>query len=251
MSISLGFEIRKKLSQGQKNFKKMDLKMVYLERVDLSNADLEASDLSHANLKSTNLSYSNLRKACLYRTNLTEANLTGATLKEANFQYACLVGASFKNAELDEADFRGARLSGTNLQEAFWNKIYYDDATEFALDFDLKLLESQQVSNLESLSEKKVVIEKLLYKLNLIHKQARHYLGTVLAAKYCNNSKPDFDWLNNFAIDVDGEIVFIGEFDEIISSIETKLIEKLTDKWIEDFTKKCNQIIPNFSKLIE
>jgi Pentapeptide repeats (8 copies) len=251
MSISLGFEIRKKISQGQKNFKKMDLKMVYLERVDLSNANLESSDLSQANLKGTNLSYSNLRKACLYRTNLTEANLNGATLKEANFQYACLVGATFKNAELDEADFRGARLSGTNLHEASWNKIYYDDETEFASDFDLNLLDPKQASNLESLSEKKIVIEKLLYKLNLIHRQARHYLGAVLAAKYCNSSKPDFEWLKNFEIDVDGEIVFIGELDKTISSVETKLIEKLTDKWIENFTKNCSQIIPNFSNMIE
>ncbi|NJK49169.1 pentapeptide repeat-containing protein [Candidatus Gracilibacteria bacterium] len=251
MSISLGFEIRKKISQGQKNFKKMDLKMVYLERVDLSNADLEESDLSYANLKSTNLSYCNLRKACLYRTNLTDANLSGAILKEANFQYACLIGASFKNAKLDEADFRGARLSGTNLHEASWNKIYYDDSTEFASDFDLNLLEPKQASNLESLSEKKIVIEKLLYKLNVIHRQARHYLGTVLAAKYCYSSKPDFDWLTNFEIDVDGEIVFIGELDESLSSIETKLIEKLTDKWIEDFTKNCSQIMPNFSKTFE
>ncbi|AFY79180.1 putative low-complexity protein [Pleurocapsa sp. PCC 7327] len=247
MSISLGFEIRKKLSEGQKDFKNMDLKMVYLERVDLSHTNLEESDLSYANLKDVNLSCANLKGAYLERANLTDANLSAANLRGANLQKACLIGANLRDAELDEADLSGARLSGANLHEALWTRIYYDNNTEFGAEFDLNLLKDKTTYNLDLFSEQQITIEKILRQLNVVYKSAKYYLGNKLATKYLHDSKPNLDWLKGFEIARNGEIIFTGALIEHVGSIETKLMEKLTAKWIADFTKNCAQIIPHFS----
>jgi uncharacterized protein YjbI with pentapeptide repeats len=158
-----------------------------------------------------------------------------------------LVGADLTNAKLDEADLSGARLSGTNLHEALWTKIYYDNDTEFGVNFDLNLLKEKKTYNLDLLSEQQIILEKILKQLNSVYKSAKHYLGNKLATKYLYDSKPSLDWLKGFEIDRNGEIIFTGALIENVGSIETKLMEKLTEKWIAEFTKNCARIIPNFS----
>jgi hypothetical protein len=252
MSISLGFEIRRRLNEGEKDFQNMDLKMVYLERVDLSNTNLEESDLSYANLKGANLSHANLKGAYLERANLTNADLSEANLEGCNLQNACLIGANLKNVALKNTNLCGARLRGSNLDEASWQKVYYDNNTDFGTDFKANFLENQKAYNLDTLSERQIFIKEILHKLNLVNHRAQRYLGGTLTAKYWQDSKSELDFLIQFFdIDSDRNIIFTGNYLDNIASIETKIIEKLTDKWLEEFTRTCSQVIPHFSKAIE
>lgn len=252
MSISLGFEIRRRLNEGEKNFQNMDLKMVYLERVDLSNTNLEDSDLSYANLKSANLSHANLKGAYLERANLTNADLTDANLEGCNLQNAYLMGANLKNVALKETNLCGARLRGANLEEALWQKVYYDNNTDFGTDFKAEFLGKKKAYNLDTLSERQICIKEVLHKLNLVNQRAQQYLGGTLTTKYWQDSRSELDFLKQyFDLDGDRNIIFTGKSLDNIASIETKIIEKLTDKWLEEFTKICSQVIPNFAKAIE
>jgi hypothetical protein len=252
MSISLGFEIRRRLNEGEKNFQNMDLKLVYLERVDLSNTNLEESDLSYANLKSANLNNANLKGAYLERANLTNADLSEANLEGCNLQNACLMGANLKNVALKNTNLCGARLRGANFEEALWQKVYYDNTTDFGTDFQIDLLENQKAYNLDVLSERQIFIKEILHKLNSVNNCAQRYLGGTLTAKYWLDSKSELDFLIQFFdIDRDRNIIFTGKSLEHIASIEAKIIEKLTDKWLEEFMKICSQVIPNFSNILK
>jgi hypothetical protein len=109
--------------QGERDFRRAnlrraDLSDADLRRANLSDADLSDANLSAANLRRANLSDADLRRANLRRANLSDANLRRANLSDADLSDADLRRANLSDADLSDADLRRANLSDADLRRA-------------------------------------------------------------------------------------------------------------------------------------
>lgn len=115
---------------SEANLNQANLNQAYLNKANLSQANLIEANLRSADLSAANLSETNLSAAKLSWANLSKTNLSRANLRGAN-----LVGAKFSGSNLTGADLRGAKLNGVNLNEANLAGAYYNDETDFPVEF--------------------------------------------------------------------------------------------------------------------
>ena len=246
-------DIEEKYSSGAKNFSAANLERADLENIFLSRIYLNQANLNNANLKNSDLSDANLTESSLVNANLANAHLTGidlsnadltnadftdSILTQANFREASLEKTSFMSAVLIEANFTKVDLSKTNLSNANLKDAVYDDDTIFPSDFDpvSKGMVNQSQSG----------IEDLLTQFNHLCKCSNKYLGNAMTTKYFTSSRPDYDWLNKFAIDNNSQIICE---ENITASVTSERI-KLFHQWLDAFFNSCSSIIKGFEKLI-
>lgn len=118
-------ELLQQYRSGERDFRGIKLKGVFLRDQCLRDIDLSCADLRGASLMGVDFRGANLRRANftgaflilaqLDQADLTEANLTNAFLILANLQQCCLA-----QANLTQANFTRANLSGVSgLPEEF------------------------------------------------------------------------------------------------------------------------------------
>ena len=155
ISVAKPYEVLKRYSKGEKDFRKVDLSQAPLMSVSLKEVVLDGSNFKKADLSKANLSYSSLRQ-----TNLKLVNFTKAILTEVNFSKSCLTQAIFVEAHLEKANFQSAILHEVNFQSAYLAQtnfagadltkaklpldypydVYYDRHTTFDHDFNPELV---------------------------------------------------------------------------------------------------------------
>ena len=141
ISVTKPYDVLKKYSKGETDFRKINLSKAPLMSVSLKEVVLDGSNLRKADLSKANLSYSSL-----IQTNLRLVNFTKAILTQVNFTDSCLTQAIFQEAHLEKANFQSAYLAQANFAGADLNKaklpldypydVYYNDRTTFDRDFD-------------------------------------------------------------------------------------------------------------------
>ena len=151
VSLIKPFEIFKKYSKGETDFRKSDLRQAPLMGVTLKGVNLSGSNCRKINFNGANLSNSsliqvNLSRADLSKAILTQVNFTQSKLKKANLQDAHLEGVNFTKAILKEADltraylfkadFSDACLEEAKLPSEYSYDVYYNSKTQFSIDFD-------------------------------------------------------------------------------------------------------------------
>ena len=145
------YEILKKYSRGETDFRKSDLRQASLMGVTLKEVNLNGSNCRKVNFNSSNLSNSsfiqvNLTCADFSKAILAKVNFTKAFLIQANLKDAHLEGVNFTKAILKEADLTGAYLFKANFSDACLEKsllpseysydVYYNAKTRFDVNFD-------------------------------------------------------------------------------------------------------------------
>ena len=243
-------------SQGERDFTKIQLKQLNLENIFLCRANLSQANIDRANLKNADLSdvdltasflvevdlsNAHLSRANLRNTNSARANFSLAVLTRANFNHACLDSANFESAVLIEADFSnasllGANLSKTDLSHANFVGALYNSQTNFPSNFDPA---SKGMINQSTVRE-------LLAKLNSLCQHSSKYLGNVMTTKYLVSSRPKSEWLQQFTIDQDCQIVFSENLDIISTAKELQLFQK----WQNSFIKSCSVIVKDFKNMV-
>jgi uncharacterized protein YjbI with pentapeptide repeats len=141
---------------GERDFRKSNLRFANLKGQTLNKADLSGSNLvwakfDQASLKGTFLRFCNTTGASFYGADLRDADLRGtfigtadfsrANLKNAdlrglNFSQAKLANANFAGCQLNQANLRGLDLSQTNIHKAILVIARYDEKTVWPSGFD-------------------------------------------------------------------------------------------------------------------
>ena len=267
---SLGTKKFERLQLENANFQKAFLREIKLRQANLDRANFQQADLSHADLRESslvraNLSRANLSQANFSSTDLSQANLTGANLYQANFYRANLTQTNLSlirfipesvatakhqnsldivkltKVDLRRANLKGAFLIGVDLSNANLEGAIYDDRTNMPVGFDPQSKGMVHIRMMQQLA-----IDELLSQFNHVYSCSNKYLGKTVSNKYFNSSRPEFSWLNQFAIDKSNRIVFEGTVSSFITPEQLELFQK----WIDSFTKSCSLIIKGFSKLI-
>lgn len=155
ISVAKPYEVLKRYSKGETDFRKINLskaplmsvslKEVILDGSNLKKADLSKANLSYSSLGQTNLKLVNFTRAILTEVNFTKSYLTQAIfleahLEKANFQSAILHKVDFKSAYLAQANFAGADLTKAKLPLDYPYDVYYDSNTAFDHDFNPELV---------------------------------------------------------------------------------------------------------------
>ncbi len=219
----------------------VNLKQANLNRANLKNADLSDADLSKSSLISADLNKAHLSRINLVDANLTEADLSESILNRADLSGACLINARFTSAVAIEANFSNANLSGANLiavdlSTANLAGAFYDKDTNFSANFDP--VSKGMIGECN--------VKDLIAQFEHLCQCSNKYLGGTMTAKYFHSSRPDFDWLNQFAIDKSSQVSFQGNLADSISSQQLQWFQT----WMDSFVKSCSQIIKDFPKRI-
>lgn len=255
-------DIQTQYDLGERNFPKMELRRIDLKNAQLRGINLEGSDLSYADLRDADLSGANLTKcylneANLSGANLSDANLTGAYLIKAyltkvNFQKAIVKetyfsGSFLTRANFSKADLSGAFLNGAHVNGAVFKGAYYDNTTRFDKGFEPESLGMQKQSSFNLSTGKKVTIGEIVKNFETIASITSKYLGGTITAKHFQDSRPDVEWLQNFAMDKNGKISYGGSFSSQATTIQLKWF----DKWTNTFVKKCSVVVQDLPNIIE
>lgn len=110
-------ELLKRYQQGERDFRGLKLRDIYLRDVCLQGIDLSCADLRGASLMSVNLRGANLHRADLSEAFLIHANLSSANLTQANLTKAFLILANLHQSCLTEANLSHTNLTKANLSE--------------------------------------------------------------------------------------------------------------------------------------
>lgn len=103
--------------QGERDFRGVNLRGIYLRDVRLQGVDLSCADLRGASLMSIDFTGANLNRADLSGSFLIHANLSSADLTQANLTKAILILANLHQSCLTEANLSQANLTKANLSE--------------------------------------------------------------------------------------------------------------------------------------
>ncbi len=122
MKLTSSGDILAQYSQGQRNFRglnlqKLELPLACLSHADFANSDLQQINWSGADLIKVNFSKANLRGAKLIGADLSGANLVEADLRGAMLSGAIMIGAYLSRANLEQAVLSGAILNGAILRD--------------------------------------------------------------------------------------------------------------------------------------
>ena len=262
---SLGIKKFPGIQLENADFKNAFLQQIEFKRANLDRVNFQQADLSYANLRKSSLVRANLTKANLTRadlssTDLSKANLTGANLTKANLSRANLTQTNLSLIRLvsekaslasedgsllvnfGRANLKGAFLIGVDLSNANLKGAIYDDRTKMPIGFSPQSKGMVHVKTMQQFA-----ISELLSEFNHIYSCSNRYLGTNISRKYFNSSRPDFDWLNQFAIDLTNQIVYEGS----VSSLVTYKQLEYFQEWMNSFIKSCSLIIKDFPKRIQ
>jgi hypothetical protein len=192
-------------------------------------ADLTGADLNRANLKIASLNQAELVWVSLVEADLKQASLRDAILDIANLSYANLRGA----------DLSGASLCGAKIKEADLWGAFYNDRTRFDEGFDPDSVQMQ--------TEVLITVWELLGRFNMVSKHTSQYLGSSIASKYWEVTRPQVDWLNKFKVNRFAQIAFAGRLTETVETLQLQW----SYNWMNAFIESCSQIVYNFPRLIE
>jgi hypothetical protein len=92
-----------------------------------------------------------------------------------------------------------------------------------------------------------IPIGELVKTFNYLLQLGNHYLGTGLTANYWKSSRPEFDWLDNFAINPSNQMMFAGSSTDFPSPVQLHWFQK----WIKAYIESCSKIIQDFPKMID
>jgi hypothetical protein len=118
-------ELLQRYQAGERDFRGVRLRGIFLRDTSLHGIDLSCADLRGASLMGVDLSQANLRRANfsgaflilarLSEADLSQANLSRAFLVRADLQYSCLEQANLAAANLTRANLTGATGLSTAL----------------------------------------------------------------------------------------------------------------------------------------
>jgi hypothetical protein len=92
-----------------------------------------------------------------------------------------------------------------------------------------------------------ISIGELVQTYNYLLQLGNHYLGTSLTANYWKSSRPEFEWLDNFAINPSNQMMFAGLSTDSPSPVQLHWFQK----WIKAYIDSCSKIIQDFPKMID
>ncbi|MEG3840581.1 pentapeptide repeat-containing protein [Microcoleus sp. herbarium14] len=129
-------ELKRRYLAGERDFRGLDQKNLYLSYyclidIDLSRANLKESEFTRTSLINAKFIEANLEKAGFNSTLLINANLSNANLSHATLVNADLTGADLTGADLTGADLTDAVLIETNLTDANLTDIKTTEQTIF------------------------------------------------------------------------------------------------------------------------
>jgi uncharacterized protein YjbI with pentapeptide repeats len=103
--------------RGERDFRGVNLRGIYLRDVWLQGVDLSCADLRGASLMSVDFTGANLHRADLSGSFLIHANLSFVNLTQANLTKAYLILADLHQSCLTGANLSQANLTKANLSE--------------------------------------------------------------------------------------------------------------------------------------
>lgn len=221
------------------NLQGANLQGAYLTNASMRKAILNEANLEKAHLNNVNFEQAKLRAANLQNSYLNRANLTKAILDNSNLQGAYLTGAYLCGASLKTVDLRDAHLVGINLVKTDLEGSFYNENTQFPQDFD--------PANAGMIKVKDITIKQLLPYLNHLYRLGCKYLGSTLATKYWQTSCPNSQWFNQFSLEKNTNIIFLGDLDKPI----TLLQQQYSQEWANSFVTKCSAIVRDFPTLVD
>lgn len=231
------------------DFYKAIMIRVNLDGARLTKTNLKEADLTRVSLEKASLEGAFLTKAQMSRVDLQGAILTGAHLNEADLSYANLSNAYLDNAYLIQTNLQRANCTNTSIIDAFLSGATltgtnfqggsYSEKTNFDVSFDPVGAGLQKV--------RKVSLEELLVAFKHLSEIGMRYFGPKMTARHWENTRPDFEWLQQFEVTSAGQIKFSGNKIEFLSSRDLQS----SKKWIEAFIDSCSKIIQEFAELID
>ncbi len=241
------------------NFKKCCLKGARLKGCNLTGANFDGADLSHVNLNNSILTKARLKQVNLFQAHLSNTNLTNAyvvnssligvslnnsdlsfaNFKQSNLSHGFFTGSNLNETNFKEAIFYYASLIGIKLRNTFFKDAKYNSKTLFdksfnPVDFGMK-------KGLD------ITIQELINSLNYLLKVSTKYLGKNFSLKYLENSKPDYQWINQFKIMPEGLVKFDGNVTYFINYFELKWYQE----WVKKYIENCSFLFKDFAHLID
>lgn len=109
-------EIRERYSQGERDFRGVEIADPDPPGSSFRNAVLEGADFTGAFIVA-DFSDSNLRRCRFVQANVKTCSFNGTDLFESDFSSASIDGATFVNARVERAKFTGAGWYGKKLEQ--------------------------------------------------------------------------------------------------------------------------------------
>ncbi|MBE9195791.1 pentapeptide repeat-containing protein [Synechocystis sp. LEGE 06083] len=267
---------------GERHFPNLALRHIDLHGFTLAGADFSGSDFSEANLRGSDLqgcklqgcyfnnadlSGANLARADLGQASLLKTFLLKVNLHGAHLDQALCAGALLTRANLEEACLHGALLTGADLTGAKLTNAKYNQQTQFDAGFKpenfglikvagdsapspqteaqtpLKEEQSGQASLPTSLT-----VEDLLLTFEYLGSLGNHYLGSTMASRYLQSTRPKEEWFAQFEVDKKAvKLNYQGPKQEQLTPTQIELAQQ----WAQQYVKSCAVIFKTFSTMIE
>ncbi|WP_404786799.1 hypothetical protein [Altericista sp. CCNU0014] len=110
---------------------------------------------------------------------------------------------------------------------------------------------NQKLDSVKNHSEKKsedeISIIQILDALNFLSHFVCGYLGPKITSNFWNISRPKNEWLKQFEIKFDSEIIFQGNSEEITKALHVLSIRE----WTRNFMKQCCKLIRDLPERLE
>ncbi|ACB52909.1 rfrA family pentapeptide repeat [Crocosphaera subtropica ATCC 51142] len=221
------------------NLQGANLQGAYLTNASLRNAILNEANLEKSHLNKVNFEQARLRAVNLQNSYLNQANLRKAILDNSNFRGAYLTGAYLGGASLKKVDLRDACLVGIDLTNTNLEGSVYNECTKFPSDFN--------PVHSAMIKAKDITVKELLPYLTHLYQLGCQYLGSTLATKYWETSCPNSQWFNQFALESNNKIIFLGDLNKPITLSQ----QQYSQEWAHNFIKACSGIVRDFPTLVD
>jgi uncharacterized protein YjbI with pentapeptide repeats len=110
-------ELLERYRRGERDFRGVNLRGIYLRDVRLQGIDLNCADLRGTSLMGVDFTGANLHRADLSGAFLIHSNLSAANLTQANLTKSFLILANLHDSCLTEANLSHTNLTKANLSE--------------------------------------------------------------------------------------------------------------------------------------
>ncbi len=214
------------------NFRRSKLKQIDLSAADLRGIDLSEANLSRSDLQTADLRGADINNVMMFMATLDGANLQGADLSASSLDLTTLAGANLQGANLCGTYLRGIDLSDVNLTGA-----YFDEKTQFNLDFDPIAAGMR--------TDVTLTVGDLLTHLNQLSKCTSRYLGGSMTSQYWEKSRIETRYLTSFHVDSAAQISYAAS----ISEPATLRHLKWTQLWINRFIGNSARIFQDLPNL--
>lgn len=235
----------------------------YLEGSNLTYTNLNYANLKGANLQDVYLSYASLKKVILNDANLNKAYLNCANLEKGQLQNANLKKSYFNQSNLsrvilNNSDLTGAYLTGADLSYASLKKVnlcnaclvgvkginknffsaFYNETTQFPHNFNPLDFEMVKIQT--------ITMKELLPAFVHVYELSCKYLGPTITQKHWKTSCPSNNLLQQFSLNNQKKIIFLGDLNQLINESEQVSFQK----WLQNFIAICSKIIDDFNTLL-